>query len=231
MMAIYAFGVGIGYGLSFVASTMLLLTYFGRQRLPRTLFDHVPDQHRRGARSGGRWLGARHLGSFSGVFFLCALAAFVMLIATALDGAAGRRRPCAAPAPGRRSRPPRVNRPSTRRHETLVHHGRRRGSGRRVGQGRPQHVATSSPGSARRSAARSRPSRRLLPAAPSVSVSIFATRRPSATASPGRAETAVGGIDVLVNNAGYGLVGAGGRDEHGGDPRLQFEVNVFGQSP
>ncbi len=42
------------------------------------------------------------------------------------------------------------------------------------------------------------------------------------------AERALGGIDVLVNNAGYGLVGAV-EESSAQEVRDQFQVNVFGQ--
>ncbi len=99
MMAAYAVGVGIGYGLSFVASTMLLLTYFGRRAYLElySIMCLISTTAALGPAVGG-W--ARDtLGSFAGVFYLCAVAALLMLIATALMKApalASARRPAAA---------------------------------------------------------------------------------------------------------------------------------------
>jgi MFS family permease len=84
LMLGYAVGVGIGFGLSFVASTMLLLTYFGRRAYLElySIMCLLSTAAALGPAVGG-W--ARDtLGSFAGVFLLCALAAFLMLIATAL---------------------------------------------------------------------------------------------------------------------------------------------------
>jgi MFS family permease len=83
MMAVYAVGVGIGYGLSFVAATMLLLTYFGKRAYLElySIMCLISTAAAIGPAVGG-W--ARDtLGSFEGVFYLCALAALVMLVATA----------------------------------------------------------------------------------------------------------------------------------------------------
>jgi MFS family permease len=84
LMVVFAVGVGIGFGLSFVAATLLLLDYFGRETylelysvmcLASTLAALGP--------ALGGW--ARDaVGGFGGVFLICAAAAFVMLIATGL---------------------------------------------------------------------------------------------------------------------------------------------------
>ncbi len=82
MMTVYVFGVGIGYGLSFVASTMLLLTYFGH-RAYLELYSTmclISTAAALGPALGG--VARDTFGNFSGVFFACAFAAFVMLIAT-----------------------------------------------------------------------------------------------------------------------------------------------------
>lgn len=84
MMAVYAVGVGIGYGLSFVASTMLLLTYFGRRAYLElySIMCLLSTTAALGPAVGG-W--ARDtMGSFAGVFYLCAVAAVIMLAATLL---------------------------------------------------------------------------------------------------------------------------------------------------
>ncbi len=84
MMAVYAVGVGIGYGLSFVASTMLLLTYFGRRAYLElySIMCLLSTTAALGPAVGG-W--ARDtMGSFAGVFYLCALTAVIMLATTVL---------------------------------------------------------------------------------------------------------------------------------------------------
>jgi MFS family permease len=82
MMAVYAVGVGVGYGLSFVAATMLLLTYFGRRAYLElySIMCLLSTAAAIGPAVGG-W--ARDTtGSFAGVFYLCAAAAGLMLVAT-----------------------------------------------------------------------------------------------------------------------------------------------------
>ncbi|HEY1448403.1 MAG TPA: hypothetical protein VGF33_07680, partial [Caulobacteraceae bacterium] len=72
------------YGLSFVSATMLLLTYFGRRAYLElySIMCLLSTTAALGPAVGG-W--ARDtLGSFAGVFYLCALAAVLMLIATVL---------------------------------------------------------------------------------------------------------------------------------------------------
>ena len=98
MMAVYAIGVGVGYGLSFVSSTMLLLTYFGRRAYLElySIMCLLSTTAALGPAAGG-W--ARDtLGSFEDVFYLCALAGLVLLIATMLmkAPALASRRPAAA---------------------------------------------------------------------------------------------------------------------------------------
>ncbi|MBV8593266.1 MAG: MFS transporter [Caulobacteraceae bacterium] len=82
LMGVYAVGVGIGYGLSFVASSMLLLTYFGRRPYLElySIMCLISTAAALGPALGG-W--ARDaLGGFGGVFLACALAAAIMLAAT-----------------------------------------------------------------------------------------------------------------------------------------------------
>ena len=82
LMLVYALGIGIGYGLSFLASTILLLTYFGKRANLElfSIMSLISTLAAVGPALGG-W--ARDtLGGFSGVFLLCALATLLMLIAT-----------------------------------------------------------------------------------------------------------------------------------------------------
>lgn len=82
LMMVFAFGVGIGFGLSFIASTMLLYNYFGKP--PNLELYSIMCMISTSAALGpmfGGW--ARdELGSFSGMFLLCAAVTVVMLIAT-----------------------------------------------------------------------------------------------------------------------------------------------------
>lgn len=83
LMGVYALGVGIGYGLSYLAATMLLLNYFGRAPNLElySMMSLISTSAAIGPAFGG-W--ARDtLGSFSGVFLLCAMATVVMLVGTA----------------------------------------------------------------------------------------------------------------------------------------------------
>jgi len=84
LMLGYAVGVGVGFGLSLLSSTLLLINYFGR-RANLELYSSMcllSTAAALGPAFGGR---ARDtLGSFTVVFLLCALATFLMLIATVL---------------------------------------------------------------------------------------------------------------------------------------------------
>ena len=82
LMLVYAVGVGIGFGLSFVASTMLLLTFFGRRAYLElySIMCLLSTAAALGPAVGG-WT-RDVFGSFSGVFHLCSAAALVTLIAT-----------------------------------------------------------------------------------------------------------------------------------------------------
>jgi MFS family permease len=82
LMAVFAVGVGVGFGLSFVAATMLLLSYFGRGVYLElySIMCLVSTLAALGPALGG-W--ARdEVGGFQGVFLICALAALVMLAAS-----------------------------------------------------------------------------------------------------------------------------------------------------
>ncbi|MDR3511629.1 MAG: MFS transporter [Caulobacteraceae bacterium] len=82
LMSVYAVGVGIGFGLSFVASTMLLFNYYGKRANLElySIMCLISTSAAIGPAVGG-W--ARDtLGSFAEMFLICALAAFVMLVAS-----------------------------------------------------------------------------------------------------------------------------------------------------
>lgn len=82
LMSVYAVGVGVGFGLSFVASTMLLLTYYGKKANLElySVMCLISTAAAIGPAVGG-W--ARDIqGNFVGIFVACAGAAFLMLIAS-----------------------------------------------------------------------------------------------------------------------------------------------------
>lgn len=82
LMSVFAIGVGLGFGLCFVASTMLLFNYFGRG--PNLELFSIMCMLSTTAAIGpafGGW--ARDtLGSFSQMFLLCAGATAILLVAT-----------------------------------------------------------------------------------------------------------------------------------------------------
>ncbi len=99
LMGIYALGIGVGYGLSFLASTMLLLNYFGKRANLElySIMSLISTLAAVGPAVGG-W--ARDtLGGFAGVFLLCSLATLLMLAATVFMSP-----PRLAPQPGRTGR-------------------------------------------------------------------------------------------------------------------------------
>jgi MFS family permease len=83
LMLVYAVGVGVGYGLSFVAPTMLLLTYFGRKANLElySIMCLISTSAALGPAFGG-WV-RDAVGSFSQMFWVCTAFTFAMLIATA----------------------------------------------------------------------------------------------------------------------------------------------------
>ncbi len=99
LMGVYALGIGVGYGLSFLASTMLLLNYFGKRANLElySIMSLISTLAAVGPAVGG-W--ARDtLGGFAGVFLLCSLATLLMLAATVFMSP-----PRLAPQPGRTGR-------------------------------------------------------------------------------------------------------------------------------
>jgi MFS family permease len=82
MMIVYAIGVGVGFGLTFLGSTMLLYNYFGKR--PNLELYSIMCLMSTAAALGpafGGW--ARDtLGSFEQVFLVCTGATFAMLVAT-----------------------------------------------------------------------------------------------------------------------------------------------------
>jgi len=84
LATVYVLGVGIGYGVSFLASTVLLLNYFGRRRYLE-LFSIMCLVSTLAA--AGPWLGGwvhDHFGGFEAAFALYAGIAAVVLVAVVL---------------------------------------------------------------------------------------------------------------------------------------------------
>jgi MFS transporter, OFA family, oxalate/formate antiporter len=82
MMWVYVVGVGIGFGLSFISSTIMLYNYFGKAPNLElySIMCFISTSAAFGPMFGG-W--ARDtLGSFSGMFLLCAVIAGLILLAT-----------------------------------------------------------------------------------------------------------------------------------------------------
>lgn len=82
LMWVYVLGVGLGFGLSFICSTVLLLRYFGRKANLElfSIMCLISTSAALGPAFGG-W--ARDtLGSFTGMFVLCALVAVGLFVAT-----------------------------------------------------------------------------------------------------------------------------------------------------
>jgi MFS family permease len=97
LMAVYVVGVGIGFGLSFIASTILLFNYFGEKPNLElySIMCFISTSAALGPLFGG-W--ARDtLGSFSGMFLLCSAMSLVVLIATIFLRPPGLRKIEAAP--------------------------------------------------------------------------------------------------------------------------------------
>ncbi len=82
LIIVFAFGVGIGFGLSFLSSTMLLYNYFGKAPNLElySIMCMISTSAALGTAFGG-W-GRDVLGSFSGMFLLCAAITGVILVAT-----------------------------------------------------------------------------------------------------------------------------------------------------
>jgi MFS family permease len=82
LMLVYAIGMGIGFGLTFIASTMLLITYFGKTANLElySIMSLMSTSAALGPAFGG-W--ARDtFGGFVGLFLVCAATAAIMFLAT-----------------------------------------------------------------------------------------------------------------------------------------------------
>ena len=84
LMMVYAVGVGLGWGLSFVAPVMLLLTYFGRRPYLElySIMCLLSTSAALGPAVGG-WV-RDVMGGFEPVFWACTAASALMLVATVL---------------------------------------------------------------------------------------------------------------------------------------------------